>query len=801
MRRLSSFLTTAIGLILLLDCSLASAQSSYLYTIGSPTWGTQIPIEDGYIVVNNGEVHLEISLATHPQRGSLKLDEALVYDSRIWQIVPSGSSYSWQPVNVPNSQTGWRFVSGSEAGSVQTWGSSSTSQCPNNGSQWFTYTTYAFTWDDPSGTSHYFTPGTGQVTQNSCTWNGGEPSQPTGTAYAWDTSGYYMTVSSYTTAIVYDPNGNQVYPNPMDTNGNSFTTDGSGNLVDTIGRTPVKVSTNGNQTYYDVLTVGGATKRYTVTTETINVHTAFGQSAVSEYSGSLTAIQSIALPDGSSYSFNYDSGTSSGYYGELTGMTLPTGGTVSFGWMNYQDSYQNQNRWLETYSGGMGSDTFEPVVVSQCQGSNETGCQERVTVVDGNNNQVQYLFTLNNGAWNSQMDYYTQGGAHLLTTATNYNFASGSQYIQAQSQTTTLDDTAQKTQTVYTYQSPFYDKPSALQEWDYYTGTPPATPTRETDYVYNYSINGASLPTQRTVKDATGTVVAQTTWNYDGQANVTSTVSGTNGTSVTTSTGYDSNGMPTWTKDGNGNTTNYSYGCSDAYPSAAVYPIVVNGQNLQSQTGYDCSTGLVTWTKDPNGVVNNFATNDSYFTSGANVGRLQSVAYPDGGSTTYSYPSPTEMDTSVAQTSTTSVTTKTILDLFGRPYQVVTVAPEGNISSETTYDGTGRPYCVWTPHLSTSSPTDGKTCTSYDVLGRKTSVSFPDGNAITLNYSGNTQTVTATGAVFGFSMQTLTAGAVAARLGVTPWAQLKNYGLRNAPHKEEMIRQGMQYKQNDCGKF
>lgn len=736
MRRLSLFTTIAIGLIVLFDCCLTSAQSSYLYSIGSPTWGTQIPIENGYIVVNNGEVHLKISLATHPQRGSLKLDEALVYDSRIWQIVFSGSSYSWQPVNVPNSQAGWRFVSGANAGSVQQWGTSSTSQCPNNGSQWFTYTTYSFIWSDPSGASHYFTPGTGQVTQNSCTWPNGEPSQPTGTAYAQDTTGYYMTVANYTTATVYDPNGNQVYPNPMDTNGNSFTTDGSGNLVDTIGRTPVTVSTNGNQTYYDVLTVGGATKRYTVTTETINVHTAFGQSAVNEYANSLTAIQSITLPDGSSYSFNYDSGTSSGNYGELTSMTLPTGGTVSFGWMNYQDSYQNQNRWLQTYSGGMGSDTFEPVVVSQCQGANETGCQERVTVVDGNSNQVQYLFTLNNGAWNSQMDYYTQSNAHLVTTTTAYNFSSDSTYIQAQSQTTTLDDTGQTAKVVYTYQSPLYDKLSALQEWDYYTGTAPATPTRETDYTYNFTINGAALPTQKTVKNYSGTVVAQTTWNYDGQANITSTASGVNGTSVTTSTGYGSYGMPSWTKDGNLNTTNYSYACSGAYVSAVIYPVVVNGQDLQSQTGYDCSTGQVTSTKDPNGVVNNLATTYNYFTSGANIGRLQSVADPDGGSATYSYPSPTEKDTSVAQTSSVSITTKAILDSFGRPYQVVTVAPEGNISSETTYDGTGRPNCVWTPHLSTSSSTDGETCTSYDVLGRKSSISFPDGNAISWSYSG-----------------------------------------------------------------
>jgi hypothetical protein len=33
----------------------------------------------------------------------------------------------------------------------------------------------------------------------------------------------------------------------------------------------------------------------------------------------------------------------------------------------------------------------------------------------------------------------------------------------------------------------------------------------------------------------------------------------------------------------------------------------------------------------------------------------------------------------------------------------------------------------------------------------------------------------------------------------TRLAQLKNYGLGNSPHKNEMIRQGMQYKRNDCG--
>ena len=74
---------------------------NYLYGTGSQTWGINIPIENGFINVANGEVHLEISLATLPQRGTLPLNERLVYDSRIWQITQSGSSYNFVPTNVP----------------------------------------------------------------------------------------------------------------------------------------------------------------------------------------------------------------------------------------------------------------------------------------------------------------------------------------------------------------------------------------------------------------------------------------------------------------------------------------------------------------------------------------------------------------------------------------------------------------------------------------------------------------------------------------------------------------------------
>lgn len=756
---------------------------NYLYGTGNQTWGINIPIENGYINVANGEVHLEIDLATHKQRGSLALDEKLVYDSRIWQIIPTGSSYSFQPTNVPNSQAGWRFVKGNETGSIQT------SDLPQN---WYCtdgdyyapgYNNIYFSWTDPSGAVHEFPGYTEQPFAGQCSqWESpGPPSNPTMTGYAADGSGYYISVSNFTNATIYDSNGNEVYPTVVDRNGNYFSNDSNGNLIDTLGRTPVTKTPSGGQTFYDVLTIGGATKRYTVTTETINVHTAFNQSGVSEYSGSLTAIQSITLPDGSAYSFTYDSGTSSGNFGELESITLPTGGIVDLGYQNYLDSYQNVNRWLNSYSGGNGSYTFSPSVVTQCSGPNEVGCQESITAVDGNGNHVVYLLTLNNGAWNSQMDFYNGSSSHIMALATAFNITtscntyncSGNQWITRSTTTTWLSDTNQDAYTKYTYAYPWLGKPTTVQMWDYYSGnlsnSPSGSPTKETDYTFGYFVNGAAFPTQ-VVQTYTNplsiTSTAQTVYDYDGanscgssyvtptsglpnhqsvsgaRGNITCIVKGS-GTTITTSSTYDDAGTKLSDVDERGNSTGYSSMCSDAYLQTVTYPVSVSGQPLQTKTTYDCPSGLVSSTQDMNGVVTGGTTTYQYFTSGANIGRLQSITYPDTGSKTYTYPSATETDQAEAQTGTVNVTSKSILDEFGRPYQAVKNAAEGAISSETEYDGTGRPSCVTTAHLQgTSSATDGSTCTSYDVLGRTTRISTPDGNAVSTAYSGPTQTVT-----------------------------------------------------------
>src|SRR5262249_1473515 len=147
---------------------------------------------------------------------------------------------------------------------------------------------------------------------------------------------------------VFAKDGTQVYPSVKDTNGNFYTTDVNGNVIDTLNRTVVTKTINGSTTFYDVLNSQGSTSRYTVTATTINANSSFVQSGVTEYSGSFPAIQSISFPDGTSYSFAYDSGTTPGFYGLVSSMTLRTGGQVQYGYTNFSDAYGNINRWLST---------------------------------------------------------------------------------------------------------------------------------------------------------------------------------------------------------------------------------------------------------------------------------------------------------------------------------------------------------------------------------------------------------------------------------------------------------------------
>jgi YD repeat-containing protein len=371
---------------------LAHAQN-YAYVTGNPTLSTQIPIENGFINVNNGDIHIEIPLAVHQQRGRMQLNERLIYDSRIWRLIYNGG-YSWSPTNIPSSLGGWYYSSGTQQGTYTYTSYGSTYLCNAGAATVLPYTEYYnFEWTDPSGTQHYFPSTLTQYYNNTqlpvkCLSYSGSPVAeiPNSTGYSTDGSGYYAVISNYTTLTVYDQQGNQYSPTNLDatqpsgtlqvkdTNGNYWTNDANGNLIDTLGRTPVLVTSSGNSIYYSVLGFNGVRNQYTVKTETVNYHTAFDQSDVTDVSGSFTAIQSITLPDGTAYSFTYDSGTASGNYGELTSVTLPGGGVVQYSYSNFLDSFQNENRWVQTRVKDGGTTKFAPSVISQC--SSSAGCRK-----------------------------------------------------------------------------------------------------------------------------------------------------------------------------------------------------------------------------------------------------------------------------------------------------------------------------------------------------------------------------------------------------------------------------------------
>ncbi|GGG75787.1 RHS repeat-associated core domain-containing protein [Edaphobacter dinghuensis] len=742
------------ALCLLTICRPAISQD-YLTATGNPSFSVNIPVENGFINVANGNLHMEFPLATHKQRGALALDEKLVYDSRIWMI-GHYNNYYWWPTNVPNTtlaQGGWRFVTGAETGTITYTLNSGTTQgtcqAPNRGPTG-TQDNYVYTisWSDPSGTNHIFDASLFDD-ENTC---GYPTSRTIDGGYATDASGYYVSGDSNGNAVVVDKNGTQVYPEVIDRYGNYWSLDNNENLIDDLGRTPVIATTNGNVTYYDVLAPNGPINnngtrvRYTVTTTPIQVSTQFNETGVVEWSGTLSPISSIQLPDGSSYRFSYDS------YGEMTSVTLPTGGVITYGWGNYFDSYQNENRWLTSRTvGNNPAMTFTPSVITQCS-SGGTGCQEQMVVHKPSGDETVYTLTLNNGAWNTNTTAYTGShlsGTPLMNVVNTYDFSNpcpsqiciGANDITKSTAVTTLSDTGLMTQTQYGYNDPYLGNLTSLKQWDYYTGSPSATPTHETDYVYS----GYDL-TQST-SFYNGTQVAQITYGYTPSPTTTTSGIAQHGTtnaggpylqtvsqwintggSSTTIYAMDDTGMVTSIKDPKGNLSSTSYQCANALPYQST--------NALSQTttyGYDCNSGAITSVKDPNdSAAGRSGTTYSYE---AVAGRSWTIGRPDGGTTTYSYPSSTEVDTAVTATPDPTISSQDISDAFGRTYQHI----QAGISTEIAYDANGRKSCVTNPHvIGTPSSTDGSTCiTVYDGLDRPKKQTQPDGSTLTWNYTGN----------------------------------------------------------------
>ncbi len=155
-------------LLALASATLGHVQAGYLLQNGAPTFTAAEPAELGFVNA----------------------------DSRIWQIVNNGSSKSWQPTNVPNSWGGWRFVTTADGTPI-----TYSAIRYNCGGVNFYWVYSALVWTAPDGTQRFF-PGKTQQ-DSGC----GVGNVRTATAYAEDSSGYYISVTNYTQAIVYAKDG------------------------------------------------------------------------------------------------------------------------------------------------------------------------------------------------------------------------------------------------------------------------------------------------------------------------------------------------------------------------------------------------------------------------------------------------------------------------------------------------------------------------------------------------------------------------------------------------------------------
>lgn len=325
--------------------------------------------------------------------------------------------------------------------------------------------------------------------------------------------------------------------------------------------------------------------------------------------------------------------------------------------------------------------------------------------------------------------------------------------------------------------------PTSIKQWDYYSGTAPANPTEETDFAYQYGVDGVGAPTeidvpflsQVTVKDGSGNQVSQTTYGYDettgtGHAALT-TVSGlpqqpqsvtgnrgnlttisqwinTSGSLLSTEMEYDSAGTMLNSTDPNGTTT-YGHDSTDTFVTSTTLPTPSSGVTLTTLSNVDSSTGLSNGTIDPNNTQTGPTSYDAF-------GRVNAVEVASGGTiigkTVYKYLPPQNSEIDDYLNSTTYENNSYLVDGYGRNSRIAisngnTNANLGWYQQDTCYDADGnvsfQSYRYQGPGF-----VAGKVCSgagdsyTYDALGRVKSITHGDGTSITYKYTGRATQVT-----------------------------------------------------------
>jgi len=616
---------------------------------------------------------------------------------------------------------------------------------------------------------------------------------PNGTHY------YYPSVPQNSTLTV--PQG--IQPSTItDADGNQITI-GSGGWTDTMGRVipgssaatglpvqsgvptsdlsncPPGIASAMVWNVPGVASVNAGVRTFKLCYSSVAIATNFQQQGVTEFNGNLSLLTAIVLPDLTMWTLTYDN------YGNVAKIGLPAGGSISYTYTTsatasctdpFQVDYTAVSRWVTSRTVDANDGTGPHIW-------NYSYVNGKTTVTDPNGNDTVHIVTIpvqnSCSLYDTQVKSYqgsSANGTLLRTVSTQYTGTTaywlGAAINVVPVQATTSSPGGQTSKLVNTYDGGGSDPngdPYVLgrllqkDEYDYSNTLVRSTLNHyvwQDNAIYKNN-NLLSLVASATIKDGSGNQLSHTDYYYDQTAVISSGIAtglvaspganirghvtsvsrwlNTANSFISSSATYFNTGAKASSTDPLGHITSYTYSSTftGAYLTqtnlpdtqmpdmgAAVVHHVISGN-------YDFNTGLLTSFSDENG--------QTYSYQYDNMLRLTQGNHPDGGQTTFNYPSPIQVERQRLISGTTYDDFKVNFDGLGRPIQSQQIAPSGTILADTIYDSDGRVASVSNPYYQGSNhSTDliyGVTQTQFDALGRAIKNIKQDGSFSTAAYN------------------------------------------------------------------
>ena len=577
-----------MALLLFPASALSQAQSLPDPNVGMTPFGGVSGGKVDQISVATGQIFVKIPIVAFPQRGQLRLSFSLQHNGKFW-IAYAGTTgctattpcYWTNPMFTPTYEMMlvdddvWRggIRRSGQRGSIatkQVFGPDASSHRPGVTSgtvNMAPYSSYAVTMETSDGTGIKF-DGTAD--------GKGVLIEPNGTRHSVPGSVGLVTVPAF---IREDVDGNVITP--------FVSSSGAGYYVDTLNRqipspsaTAFFQSALQSTTDYSFCTgplpvssaqlwivpgPNGGTSTYKLCYGNVAVQTNFNVPYIGEASGISQRLQTLVLPDNSSWSFEYDSRSPSDppnvNYGDLTKITFPTGGSIQYTYATFpsqdgacQGPDQCRNRAVVTRTENSGSTSATWVYNYGTFGTQTTAIATNVVTAPDSNeqcpsaqcNDTVYSMQWIGQAWRETKRQVYQGsqtgGTLLETIATDYTTTLGNpgntfSVLPIRTTITWPNGQVKKEETDYDFAIQYpgtevtatasYGNAIATRTFDYGPNTPgPLIKTLNTHYIGidNSTYTAANLirdVSSETVQDGNGNRVAETDYTYDEAAYLT----------------------------------------------------------------------------------------------------------------------------------------------------------------------------------------------------------------------------------------------------------------------------------------